>query len=274
MDSIRFSTEAFVTLGIEIFAMVALPIILLIIWKVKTKAKILPVIVGAVIFPVFALGLKMIPSYFLMLNGSELANTVMENLWLQALVGALLAGIFEESGRFIAFKFILKKCGDRVNAISYGIGHGGFECLYLGYAALVYLVMGIMINNGNGAALVAGADEYTAAAAVAQMASAAEMKVGVAFIAIWERLSALMLHISLSVLVFAAVKKKGFGWMYPLSILLHSLADFTIGFYTTGVISSVIVLELVMTALSGACAVIAWRVYKTILAPKPETIAE
>lgn len=274
MDNVRFSAEAFAALGIEVFGMLALPIALLIIWKRKTKASIVPVIAGAVVFPVFALVLKAIPSYFLMQSGSELANTVMGNVWLQALVGGLLAGIFEESGRFVAFKVVLKKYGDRADAISYGIGHGGFECIFLGFNALVYIFLGVLINSGNGGLLVAGADEYTVAAAAAQMSAIGDMQLGVGFIAIWERAYAMMLHLSLSVLVFAAAKKKGFGWMYPLAILLHSLVDFSIGFYLSGVISSLVVLELVMTALSAACAVLAFRVYKTIPAPKQEPIAE
>lgn len=274
MDNVRFSAEAFAALGIEVFGMFLLPIALLIIWKRKTKASIVPVIAGAVVFPVFALVLKAIPSYFLMQSGSELANTVMGNVWLQALVGGLLAGIFEESGRFVAFKFVLKKYGDRVDSVSYGIGHGGVECVYLGFTALVYLVMGLVINSGNGAALVAGADEYEVAAVAAQMAAIGDMELSVGFIAIWERAYAMLLHLSLSVLVFAAAKKKGFCRMYPLAILLHSLVDFSIGFYLSGVITSIVVLELIMTALSAVCAVIAWRVYKTVLAPNKEPIAE
>jgi uncharacterized membrane protein YhfC len=58
----------------------------------------------------------------------------MSHTWLYAVLGALLAGLFEETGRFIAFKFLLKKRTDRKTAISYGIGHGGFEAIFGGAA--------------------------------------------------------------------------------------------------------------------------------------------
>ena len=51
-----------------------------------------------------------------------------------------MAGIFEETGRFLAFKTVLrKKQGKDINALMYGAGHGGFEA-----AALLGITM---INN-------------------------------------------------------------------------------------------------------------------------------
>jgi len=38
-----------------------------------------------------------------------------------------MAGVFEECGRHIVLKYLLKKDRTRENAVLYGIGHGGIE---------------------------------------------------------------------------------------------------------------------------------------------------
>ena len=50
---------------------------------------------------------------------------------LYALYGGLAAGLFEETGRLLAFRFILKPHTARITALSYGIGHGGIEAFWV-----------------------------------------------------------------------------------------------------------------------------------------------
>ena len=62
-------------------------------------------------------------------------------------------GLFEETGRFVAFKTLLRKRKQRETSISHGIGHGGFEVmLIIGLNLVSYIMMGLMINNGSIAA--------------------------------------------------------------------------------------------------------------------------
>ena len=58
--------------------------------------------------------------------------------------------IFSSSWRFVAFKFVLKKYGDRADAISYGIGHGGIEILAVILPTMItYLAVAVMFSSGN-----------------------------------------------------------------------------------------------------------------------------
>ena len=50
---------------------------------------------------------------------------------LLALVAGLFPGLFEETGRLVAFNTVLKKRKNRETSISYGIGHGGFEVILI-----------------------------------------------------------------------------------------------------------------------------------------------
>jgi uncharacterized membrane protein YhfC len=67
-----------------------------------------PVIVGLFIFIVFSQVLeKLIHIYVLMINPTT--KGWLDNTWLYATYGGLMAGLFEEGGRFIGFKLFLKK---------------------------------------------------------------------------------------------------------------------------------------------------------------------
>jgi uncharacterized membrane protein YhfC len=71
---------------------------------------------------------------------SPAGTKIQGSIWLMALYGGLMAGLFEETGRFLAFKTILRsKRNNDANALMYGAGHGGFEAM---------MILGItMISN-------------------------------------------------------------------------------------------------------------------------------
>ena len=57
-------------------------------------------------------------------------SVIKGSIWLYALYGGFMAGLFEETGRYLAFSFALKKYrAKNVNALMYGAGHGGFEAV-------------------------------------------------------------------------------------------------------------------------------------------------
>ena len=66
-----------------------------------------------------------------------------------SLYGGLMAGIFEETGRYFSFKWFLKKENRIQDGVSYGIGHGGIEAmLIVGTTYLNNLIFSILINQG------------------------------------------------------------------------------------------------------------------------------
>lgn len=71
-----------------------------------------------------------------------------------------------------------------------------------------------------------------------------------------ERIMAMAFHISMSVLVFAAVKQKGRGWYYPLAIGLHALLDLGAIAYQAGMIKSIIAVEGYVLVFTALCALL------------------
>ena len=87
------------------FAFVA-PVLLLLYYK-KKGADLLPFFVGAAVFVIFALILESLV-HNIVLKGLPVGEKIMGNTLLYALYGGLAAGVFEETGRFLAFKTVLK----------------------------------------------------------------------------------------------------------------------------------------------------------------------
>ena len=129
------------------------------------------ILIGAGTFIVFALVLESIMHQIVLKGPYGLSIT--GNTLLFALYGGLAAGIFEETGRFLAMKFLMKKEPTApLPGIAYGAGHGGAEMLIIfGFTMISSLVMAIMINTGQTDALFAQAPEDAAALLQTQLDS-------------------------------------------------------------------------------------------------------
>ena len=138
-----------------------------------------------------------------------------------------MAGLFEETGRFFAFKTILRNHRDKdANALMYGAGHGGIEAfVILGITSINNIIYSVLINTGRTEMLTAPVTgdmrKQVEAAILAPMTTPSwHFLLGSV-----ERILAVILQISLSVLVWFAAKKENRIYYYPLAILLHLIVD-------------------------------------------------
>ena len=273
MTDLQFTNEAITGMITQGVLMMVIPVILLIIWQVKTREKIAPVVIGAAAWFVFAIALKAAPAYFLLQADNPVAKAVSGSIWLSFIAAGLLAGVFEETGRFLAFKFVLKKYEHRRTAISYGIGHGGFESLYIGFQTLSLAAIGILLSSGHAEMILGNnADEATISLLTAQLQPYTNLAFTECLLGVFERLTAITAHIAFSVLVFAAVRERRYLYLYPLAIVLHALFDFSIVFYRAGYVS-VWVMELGLAVIAVIYALFASRIYKKLGDREPEQTA-
>lgn len=260
-----YEVPKIVTLNMGITAAVSilLPIVLLIVWMRKTKSKIAPFFAGAFTFILFALVLESICHQFFLVKDSALSRFVNGNIWAYVLYAAFAAGIFEETGRLIAFKFFTGKSGKKETAVTYGIGHGGIESILLvGFSMLSSMIL-ISTLKAMG-----GVDSY-----VALVPPESQDLVRTSLMSFYttppymyligsiERVAAIIFHISLSVIMFIAVKRPGKLYFYPLAIILHAFLDIFAVLYQKEVITSLILLEIIVMAISLATAYFAYRLY-------------
>ncbi len=238
------------------------PILLLILWRIKKKCNLMPALTGAVTFIVAALVLESIPKYFLFADANTVSGYILTHAWAYALVGGLLAGIFEECGRFIAFRFFLKNHSTKETAITYGIGHGGIECIIvLGLGMFSNLSMAFAINSGAFTVIMENIPAEQLSAYEGIMSTLTTATFGLFLWGIWERIFAVLFHIALSVLVFAGAREKSRFYLFPLAILLHAGLDIFAALYQFGVITLPLT-ELFITLFSCVCAFFAYRIYR------------
>ena len=253
------STGSMIVMAVNAILGFAIPIFLAW-WAVKKhNAKLSTILIGAATFIVFALVLESLV-HKLVLAGDRGA-AIQGNVLYYALYGGLMAGLFEETGRFLSMKYLLKKEPSETKpGVSYGLGHGGVEMLILfGFSMISVLTMAVMVNAGQTDALLAKTPEASQAALTAQFEQLKTTSAGTYLYGLWERLSAITLHLGLSILVWAAVRKGGkWLWLFPAAILLHALVDALAVILSKS--ASILVIELIVMALAIAVAGLAWLV--------------
>ena len=180
------------------------PIALFIAGRVKLKARISSFFIGAGTFLLFAMLLEQLMHVLVIQFCGVNAQS---RPWLYYVYAALAAAVFEETGRLIAMKFWMKKWLDFPNALMYGIGHGGVEAILIGgLSGISNLVSMLMINSGAMQNTLAALPAESANQTVSQLSALWTTPAQLFFVSGIERISAIILHIGLSLLIYRAVK--------------------------------------------------------------------
>lgn len=242
---------------------IAVPVCLAVWLMRKYRARLSTILIGAGTFIVFALVLESI-MHQLVLKGPN-GPAIMGNTLLFAVYGGLAAGVFEETGRFLSMKFLLKKePSTALPGIAYGIGHGGAEMLIIfGITMISNFVVSALINAGLSGILFAKVPEDAAAQLQAQLNQLQTVGAGTLLTGLWERISALVLHLGLSMLVWVAVRKGGkWLWLFPAAVALHAIVDAGVAMLQKSV--GMVPLELIVSAEAVAVAAIGYMVARKL----------
>jgi uncharacterized membrane protein YhfC len=195
-----------------------------------------------------------------------------------SIILGLLAGLFEEIGRFLVFRHFFSPKGiplTRENGLLFGAGWGGVESMIIGILVLLamfsYIVAAPLtdetirqINRSVGGTLT----EEQIAQIKAQNEALLDLTPIDPLIGLAERLMTFPVHIALSLLVLAAVVQKRM-LLLVLAILWHSLLDALAVFLaqTTGIIAAETV---VAASMALSLAYIWWSGRKEPVLPAPE----
>jgi uncharacterized membrane protein YhfC len=247
---------------------VGLPTALFIFARKKLKSDKMPLLIGAGTFLVFALILEKV-----VFNGIAFsifdADALQSNVWALAIFGGLEAAVFEEVGRFVAMKVLMKKKLTRENAFMYGVGHGGVEAVILvGLGMISNIATCFMINSGTFDAtlnLLTPEQQKTTLESVAVLWESSPLVLCMGGI---ERIPAIVFHIAASVIVYRAVKSGKLKYLW-LALGLHFLTD--AGVVVVLQYTSVVVTEIWIFVLACVSVFIAYRIYKN---EKAEVVAE
>nr|WGE06204.1 YhfC family glutamic-type intramembrane protease [Bacillus subtilis] len=183
-----------------------MPIGLIVWFKRKYGASLKVFFIGALTFFVFAQLLEGgVHVYVLQVN--EMTKEAMQHPLWYGIYGCLMAGIFEECGRYMMMRFFMKRHHTWADGLAFGAGHGGLEAILItGLSSISLIVYAFAINSGTFEQLLVNGDIKQALLPIQEQLlhtpSYEWMLGGI------ERISAIAVQIGLSLLVLYAVKSR------------------------------------------------------------------
>ncbi len=179
--------------GFTLLVSLLLPLFISIYLIIRSKSYFKPIIVGVLTFLIFQVFTRIYILQVILPTQVWYILFTYEYPIVYAFLLSLTAGLFEEIGRYIMMKYILRKM-DIKKALAFGLGHGGIEAILFVGIALV-LTNPMLIDSQQ--LLMSGL----------------------------ERFSAIIFHLGFSVLVYQMIfKSKKFNLLYAIS--LHTLVNF------------------------------------------------
>jgi len=129
--------------------------------------------------------------------------------------------------------------------------------LIYGLSMFSSIAFSVMINTGQADTLLATVPAEGLAQVQAQLDQLQTAAPGSYLLGIWERVSALLLQLALSLMVWTAVRRGGkWLWLFPAAILLHFVVDATAAVLVKTV--SMPLVETVLMCMAVALGAAAW----------------
>ncbi|MCY8787908.1 YhfC family intramembrane metalloprotease [Bacillus inaquosorum] len=220
-----------------------LPIGLIVWFKRRYGASLKVFFIGALTFFVFA----QLHVYVLQVN--EMTKEAMQHPLWYGIYGCLMAGIFEECGRYIMMRFFMKRHHTWADGLAFGAGHGGLEAILItGLSSISLIVYAFAINSGTFEQLLINDDIKQALLPIQEQllhTPSYEWLLGGI-----ERISAIAVQIGLSLLVLYAVKiRRPLFLLY--SILLHALFNVPAVLYQKRIIEHAAAVEIIVALIAA-----------------------
>jgi len=218
---------------------------------------------GLLVFLLFQ-GISRVPAMLFLQSRPAVKEALKEPLllWLFLFFAAASAGLFEEGGRWLAFRYAIPSRERKWStALMLGAGHGGLEAIAIGLVVLLslagYLVVMLLPSEM--------LSSYAAQIKEARQ-QFAQMQGWEPLLGGWERLGALAIQVGLTVMVLQAFLQGGRWWWYALGA--HTLVDFTtVGFMQWA--SKAWGQTTAMVAVEGLVAIYALLAFWFILSMQP-----
>jgi uncharacterized membrane protein YhfC len=207
--------------GVTLFE-IALPFALILIARARLKVGWRYAAYGALIFFAFQLITRLpliqIMQYFLLPTIKSSRPLLIAFL----LFAALTAGLFEEIGRYLGYRWFMgHEEKTWAKGVMYGLGHGGLESAVLVAGLSGVQLLNVWLLTSTNLGIVPAAQRATAAH---QLTAIAAQPGWLPLLGGWERVCAIAAHVMLSVIVLQVFRRGSQGWLW-LAIGLHTLLD-------------------------------------------------
>ena len=174
--------------------------------------------IGAVTFILSQLG--HLPFNWLILQ--QLNWIDRENVTQLALFIGLSAGLFEETARYLTYRFWARDARTWGKGLMLGAGHGGIEAILVGVIGLINFTVLLGLKNGYFAGILASVPDDQLYLVDEQIATFFGTPASMALLGATERIFALMFHLSASLLVMQVFVRQQIRWL-GFAIVWHAL---------------------------------------------------
>ena len=233
-------------LFMAILTMLVIAVISFIVLKKRWQFSIKLFLVGLI---GFALPVMMIEGP---INSLVLSSFGHFSKWLTIIYGGLMAGLVEETTRYLVFKVLARKRSLMTSdTVAYGFGHGLSEFIFLG-------VMGLLTNIIVLQAIHSGQAGQLPSLLVSQVN---QLTGFVVIMSLFERLVALVLQVLLTAWDFLAVTKHKLSFYFG-AILLHATIDFLAGAYQQGIVRNILLIEVMLAIYMLGVGLVTRQIWK------------
>lgn len=257
-------TAAIITLSVTSLCLFVLPIICALLWKRRGKTGWLPLFLGAAGFILSARVLELGVHMVCIVSDNPVSRTILGSTPLFVLYGALMAGIFEECGRYVFLRFCMKKHRTREDLVMYGIGHGGIEVWTVSLLSMISLLVIdvlLLIQGREGAERLLDPAGTGTLGPTIEAAAAFGLSSGA--VSVFERVICMSVHISLTIVVGYGVVMGKSRLYLPLAILGHAIVDVFAALYQRGAVGAAVT-EIWLLIWAVLLAVWAVKLYKRL----------
>lgn len=241
---------------------IVFPVVLAVVLVRRFRERFRFVWYGALIFFLFQIATR-VP--LITVAQVALARTLQSSTtvrWAWLFVLALSAGLFEEIGRYIGYRWLLRRDAKTwEQGVLYGLGHGGIEAIVLvGGLGMVQIVSLVALSRLNLATAPLSPAQQQAVAQ--QLAAVAAQPWWFPLLGAWERVWAIAFHVALSLVVLQVFWRNQRRWL-----LLAIVAHFVLNFVSVGLLqlgTNAVLVEGVIAAM-GLMAL--WVIFRLRHAP-------
>lgn len=184
-----------------------------------------------------------------------------------ALYGAVVAGVFEETGKYFGLKKWMQSRPGKENAFLFGVGHGSFEMVAYGSSLFMgNIIIALMVNSF-------GIDGYLEKVRITGVEASQQTEIIQQLMAIppseniaagIERILALILQASLTIFVFLSLNHEKLKYLFPIAVILHIIGYLPTYLAQVGILRQ----PLIPLILSGAVVIFAsfyaYRMFHTV----------
>ena len=252
-------------LSINYALMILIPIVVAIFIRRRTGAPWRLFFIGAVTF--IASQVLHIPFNAVVLRSGLLSTdtTVWSSLIIYAAFLGLSAGVFEETARYLTYRFWAKDARSWSRGLMLGAGHGGIEAILVGALAAVNFVALLAAVNNETAMNALPADQRSlVTGALAQIMDA---PTGTLLLGAVERVFAITAHLAMSLLVLQVFLRRNIAWLFA-SIGFHTLLNMV------AVIAASRLSPFATEGIIGLFALLALVIIFRLRTPEPEPAPE